>query len=76
MGDQRGKTMRRILAEWSTLGLLVAAYLLFGLAQLADASWLRLVSLTLLAAGIVSFVSLAVTRRHTWKVTVQPLRRR
>jgi hypothetical protein len=70
MGDQRGKTTRRILAEWSTLGLVLAAYLTFGLAQLAGASWLRLVSITLLAAGIVSFVSLAVTRRHTWKNTL------
>ncbi len=71
----QGRPLRSTLGPWATLLLVGSSYLAYGASRLTvEVQVLELVftllALTLLAAGLVSFVTLAVTRRHGWPNTL------
>ncbi len=70
-----GRPLRLTLGPWVTLLLVGGSYLAYGASRLAvNVPSVELVfillAVTLLAAGLVSFVTLAVTRRHGWPNTL------
>lgn len=71
----RGRPLRLTLGPWATLLLVGGSYLAYGASRLAvKVPSVELVfvlmALTLLATGLVSFVTLVVTNRHGWANTL------